>query len=288
MVLRLIILSVLFINSISGQIKKQAHKDFRSPKEIEQEKVITEMKKHFKNDYLFTQKDFYKIDADLSVNKNPFYLFNGVSKLKEVSPIECESKYQLDKEKVEAYKQSETAVFKKERAPRDMIPFYLVSVFSKLENIYENYTFFSAIDYSYNLKDTNPSDDFYQLDFQSKNPKLPITGAIVLDKKTYMPKSLTYNITSDYTFDMSSDNFNYKKSTGYLAKVTKESVKIEFQNKGNQFMVSKYSSEYGFKNIPNNSQEMSNGDEGFSKINFELFPTEPKICKENFNFNILE
>ncbi|WP_136666954.1 hypothetical protein [Flavobacterium sp. H122] len=281
--------SLLLFTSIAfSQIKKQQHKDFRSPKEIEQEKVITEMKKHFKNDYLFTQNNFYKVDANLTVNNTPFYLFNGISKLKEISPIECESKYQINKEIIEAYIKSENAVFKKERAPREMIPFYLVAVFSKLENIYENYHFFSAKDFNYNLTDTNPGDDFYQLTFQSKNPKLPVRGKIILDKKTYSPKSLTYNITEDYIFEMSSENFNYKKSTRYLAKVIKESVKIEFQNSGNQFMVAKYESEYNFKNSQNNSQEISNGDEGHSKIAFELYPNEPKICNENFNLNTLE
>jgi hypothetical protein len=169
-----------------------------------------------------------------------------------------------------------------------LVPFYLPAVFAKLENIYENYYFFSAKDYNYNVTESSPEDTVYQLTFQSKNPKYPISGKIMVDKKTYIPKSLTYNNTTDYIFEMSSDNFNFKKNTSYWAKITTETVQIDFQSTANEFIVSKYTSAYGFKNIQNDSQEISNGDEGHSKLIFELFPTEPKICKENFNFNILE
>ncbi|MDI9310270.1 MAG: hypothetical protein QM535_08640 [Limnohabitans sp.] len=287
MYLRLFLVLFFISNCSFSQIKKQEHKDFRSPKEIEQEKVITKMKEHFKNNYLFAKDDFYAITVNSTVNNAPFYTFNGNSKLQEISPISCESKYELNKEKLQQYKQAENSIFKKERAPREIIPFYLVAVFSKLQNIYENYNVFYAKDFSYNLIQ-NGNSEFYELSFRSKNPKIPVSGKIILDKKTYIPQSLQYSIETDYTFEMSSDNFNYKKSTGYLVKVVKEWVKIDFKNTGNQFIVAKYVSEFEFKNEQNNQQQSINGDSGFSRITLEHTEQQPKICHQTFNLNNLE
>lgn len=278
---------LLFTGIASAQIKKQEHKDFRTPKEIEQEKVILKMKEHFKKNYLFAKDDFYAVEANSTVNNTPFYTFRGNSKLQEISPISCESKYELNKEKLQQYKQSENSIFKKERAPREMIPFYLVAVFSKLQDIYNNYNFFYAKDFSYNLIQ-NGNTEFYELSFRSKNPKLPISGKIILDKKTYVPASLQYAIDDDYTFEMASDNFNYKKSTGYSVKVIKEWVKIDFKNIENQFIVSKYESEFEFKNEQNTQQQSIDGDSGFSKITLEHSNQKPKICTQTFDLNNLE
>lgn len=286
MKIRLTIIVFFLIQNCFTQIKKQEHKDFRTAKEIEQETVIQKMKDNFKNNYLFLNNDFYSIDSNLSINGNSFYTFKGIGKLNTISPIDCESKYALDKEKNEIYNQSENSIFKKERAPRDLIPFYLTSVFTKLENIYSNYHIFYARDFSFNLIENN-NKDFYHLSFRSKNSKLPIYGKIILYKINYLPKSIEYTINSDYTFEMSSDNFNHKKSLGYTTRVLKELVQIEFQNLDNQFFISKYQSEYEFKNEQNNSQEKINGDIGNSKIILEYFGKEAKTCKENFSFNTL-
>lgn len=288
MYLRLLLVLFFISNVCFAQIKQHQHKDLRSPKEIELEKVLSNMKDQFKNNYLFSKNDFYSVNVNSTINNIPFYFFKGISQLQEITPIDCESKYELNQEKTQAYKQAENSISKSERAPRGMVPFYLVSVFSKLENIYENYNFFYTKDFSYNLVKTKSSDAYYQLAFQSKNPKLPISGVIILDKKTYTPLSLKYNLTSEYTFEMSSDNLNYKKSIGYLARVKKEIVKIEFKRSGNQFLVSKYESEYEFKNEQNNELQPINGDSGYSKIAFELYPNEPKICKQSFNLSNLE
>lgn len=288
MVARFILLSFFFINCTWAQIKKQEHKDFRSPKEIELEKVVTEMKKQFKNNYSFDENAFYKVGATVTLNNLPFYLFTGISKLTAISPIACESTYQLDKERQEAYTKAENAIFKKERAPRELVPFYLPAVFAKLENIYDHYKFFSAKDYQYSLVPSSNEATLYELAFQSKNPKLPIAGKIILDKKTYTPVSLTYHNTSEYIFEMSAENFNFKKNTAYVVNVTIEMVTLEFQNVGNQFIVSKYSSEYGFKNILNDPQALANGDEGLSKISLERQTNEPKICNEKFNLDTLQ
>lgn len=278
---------LLFTSIVFGQIKKQEHKEYRTPKEIEQEKVVQQMKASFKNNYALSNNDFYKISSNLTINNNPFYSFDGLSKLQTISPIDCESKYDLDKEKMDEYKNSETSIFKRERAPREAIPFYLTSVFTKLENIYANYPFFSETEFSYNLQSHNDS-EFYHLTFKSKNQKLPIQGKIVLYKNSFTPKSLEYLITSDYTFIMSSDNFNHKKNTGYNARVLKELVKIEFKNTGNQFSVSKYQSEFEFKNEQSATQEQINGDLGNSQITLEYVNQEPKICNPTFNLDNLE
>ncbi|QYS90842.1 hypothetical protein JJC04_13050 [Flavobacterium covae] len=53
---------------------------------------------------------------------------------------------------------------------------------------------------------------------------------------------MEYHILSDYTFEMSSDNFNYKQSTGYTVRVLNEVVKMTFQETNGVFVVSQYES----------------------------------------------
>ncbi len=283
----LIFISIFCLNLSFAQVKKLEQKEFRSSKEIEQEEVIQKLRENFKLHYLFSKNEFYLVDATATINNNPFYTFKGISKLQAITPIDCDSKYANNKQKMEAYKQSENSVFKVERAPRELIPFYVTSVFLQLENIYENYNFFSERDFSYNLLDI-ADQEYYHLSFLSKNPKLPISGKIVISRKNYYPKSLEYTISSDYTFEMSSDNFNYKKSVSYTARVLKELVSIDFIEKDKLFTIQKYQSEYQFKNEPKDKKIDLNGDIGYSKIQLEYYGKEPKVCKTSFDLNTLE
>lgn len=287
MSIRLTLFSLLFLNTVLGQIKQQEHKDFRTKKEIEQELVIQKMKTHFKNDYVFSKNGFYSVNVNTTINAKPFYTFKGISTLQTLSPIDCESTYFLDKEKFEEYKNSENAIFKGERAPAEQIPFYAVSVFAQLENINKNYSFLNRSDFVYTLQE-NIDKQYYHLTFRSLNDKLPIVGKMLLSKKNYLPKSLDYTIASEYTFNMSSDNFNYKKSTGYVVKVILEKIAMTFEETNGQFKVATYQSEYQFKNMQGDTSTTINGDEGYSKIQLERYNETPKICKTAFNLLTLE
>ncbi|QYS90843.1 hypothetical protein JJC04_13055 [Flavobacterium covae] len=104
---------MLAIQGIGAQIKKQEHKDFRTPQEIELEQVVLKMRAQFKEHYRSNTTDFYTVEAVAQINQTPFYSFKGTCLLKSVSPIGCESTYQLDKAKFDTYQQAENAIFKK-------------------------------------------------------------------------------------------------------------------------------------------------------------------------------
>ncbi|WP_459926135.1 hypothetical protein [Flavobacterium covae] len=287
MLLRPLLFALLAIQGIGAQIKKQEHKDFRTPQEIELEQVVLKMRAQFKQHYRSDTTDFYTVEAVAQINQTPFYSFKGTCLLKSVSPIGCESTYQFDKAKFDTYQQAENAIFKKERNPREQIPFYLTSVFGQLEHFYENYAFLNRKDFQFKLEETSDKAN-YILHFRSQNPKLPLLGSLTLTKKECRPITLEYHLLSDYTFEMSSDNFNYKQSTGYTVKVLKEVVKITFQETNGVFVVSQYESDYRFKNESKDTSVTIQGDVGHSVIKMSKTTNEVKICKKDFDIDILE
>ncbi|OWP85611.1 hypothetical protein BWK60_13190 [Flavobacterium covae] len=278
---------MLAIQGIGAQIKKQEHKDFRTPQKIELEQVLLKMRAQFKEHYRSNTTDFYTVEAVAQINQTPFYSFKGTCLLKSVSSIGCESTYQLDKAKFDTYQQAENAIFKKERNPREQIPFYLTSVFGQLEHFYENYAFLNRKDLQFKLEETSDKAN-YILHFRSQNPKLPLLGSLTLTKKECRPITLEYHILSDYTFEMSSDNFNYKQSTGYSVRVLNEVVKMTFQETNGVFVVSQYESDYRFKNETKDTSVTIQGDVGLSVIKMSKTTNEVNICKKDFDMDILE
>lgn len=287
MLLRPLLFALLAIQGIGAQIKKQEHKDFRTPQEIELEQVVLKMRTQFKQHYRSNTTDFYTLEAVAQINQTPFYSFKGTCLLKSVSPIGCESTYQLDKAKFDTYQQAENAIFKKERNPREQIPFYLTSVFGQLEHFYENYAFLNRKDFQFKLEETSDKAN-YILHFRSQNLKLPLLGSLMLTKKECRPITLEYHLLSDYTFEMSSDNFNYKQSTGYTVRVLNEVVKMTFQETNGVFVVSQYESDYRFKNETKDTSVIIQGDVGHSVIKMRKTTNEVNICKKDFDMDILE
>ena len=287
MLLRPLLFALLAIQGIGAQIKKQEHKDFRTPQEIELEQVVLKMRAQFKQHYRSNTTDFYTVEAIAQINQTPFYSFKGTCLLKSVSPIGCESTYQLDKAKFDTYQQAENAIFKKERNPREQIPFYLTSVFGQLEHFYENYAFLNRKDFQFKLEETSDKAN-YILHFRSQNPKLPLLGSLTLTKKECRPIILEYHLLSDYTFEMSSDNFNYKQSTGYTVRVLNEVVKMTFQETNGVFVVSQYESDYRFKNETKDTSVTIQGEVGHSAIKMSKTTNEVNICKKDFDMDILE
>ncbi|WP_444626152.1 hypothetical protein ACSLMH_04400 [Flavobacterium columnare] len=287
MLLRPLLFALLAIQGIGAQIKKQEHKDFRTPQEIELEQVLLKMRAQFKQHYRSNTTDFYTVEAVAQINQMPFYNFKGTCLLKSVSPIGCESTYQLDKAKFDTYQQAENAIFKKERNPREQIPFYLTSVFGQLEHFYENYAFLNRKDFQFKLEETSDKAN-YILHFRSQNPKLPLLGSLTLTKKECRPITLEYHLLSNYTFEMSSDNFNDKQSTGYTVRVLKEVVKMTFQETNDVFVVSQYESDYSFKNETKDTSVIIQGDVGHSVIKMRKTTNEVNICKKDFDMDILE